>query len=122
MMISVTIRDQLMARAPEPSLVLSWRDGVPMRLSDLIRERVMMEWDRREDQARFAGRPLVERPSNALSPTGCEQAVAVALDGFGRNAFFVTVDDRQVTELDAEIRITAATSITFIRLTPLVSG
>ena len=46
----------------------------------------------------------------------------MALDGFRRNAFFVVVDDRQVTELDAEIRIRPETAITFVRLVPLVGG
>lgn len=95
-----------------------------MRLSDLIRERVWLEWDRREDAAVGAGRPLVEAGAAAgggrrLTRDG---AVALALDGFRRNAFFVVVDDRQVAELDAEIRIAPETAITFVRLVPLVGG
>jgi hypothetical protein len=124
--ITLTLRDQVMARPAEPSLVLPWREGAPMRLADLIRERVMLEWDRREDGAGCTGRPLVE---TGASPGGGgagrltrDEAVALALDGFRRNAFFVVVDDRQVTELDAEIRIAPETAITFVRLLPLVGG
>lgn len=124
MTISLTLRDQIMARPAEPSLVLHWREGVPMRLADLIRERVVLEWDRREDGAGAAGRPLVETGASAgrAGRLARDEAVAVALDGFRRNAFFVVVDDRQVTELDAEIRVRAETAITFVRLVPLVGG
>jgi hypothetical protein len=126
--ITLTLRDQVMARPAEPSLVLPWREGAPMRLADLIRERVMLEWDRREDGEGFAGRPLVEAgasPGGGRRGAGLltrDEAVALALDGFRRNAFFVVVDDRQVTELDAEIRIAPETAITFVRLLPLVGG
>ena len=100
--------------------MLSWRDSIPMRLSDLIRERVALEWDRRSD-ASTGGRPLV-----AFGPAGPgmsrDDAVALALYGFAHNAFLVVVDDRQVTDLEAEIRLAPGTDITFIRLVPLVGG
>ena len=51
-----------------------------------------------------------------------DDAVALALRGFERNAFLVIVDDRQVTDLDAEIRLAPDTDITFVRLVPLVGG
>jgi hypothetical protein len=51
-----------------------------------------------------------------------EQAVAVAFEGFRRNAYFVTVDGRQLTDLDTEIAVTPTTDITFVRLLPLVGG
>ena len=115
--VEIVIKDQVMARAPEPSLVLTWRDGVPLRLSDLIRERVLLEMERAAE-APSAARPLV----TVADPTAREQAVAAALEGFRRNAFFVTVDDRQVTDLDAGILLRPETEITFIRLVPLRSG
>ncbi|MBR0656948.1 hypothetical protein [Plastoroseomonas arctica] len=113
-----------MARAAEPGPTLSFAAGVPITLEDLIRERVTLEWEDRADQAAAAGRPLVHYPYDAARHglRTLEDAIALALDGFHRNAFFVTVDDRQVTALDAPITLTPATMITFIRLVPLVSG
>ena len=108
-----------------------------MRLSDLIRERAILEWERRSDAANPTTRPLVEivagwdaplkgaaQDGERMRRTGmsCDDAVALALRGFGRNAFLVIVDDRQVTDLDAEIRLTPDTDITFVRLVPLVGG
>jgi hypothetical protein len=131
MSILVTLKDQVHARPAEPSVIFKWQSGVSMRLSDLIRERVRIEMDRRENERRFAGRPLVEIiESTAESSSGdaarprptLERAVATAFEGFRSNAYFVTIDDRQITDLDAEIAITPATDITFIRLLPLVGG
>ena len=133
----VALRDQTNARPAEVSLVLSWREGVPMRLSDLLRERVILEWDRRSDAAPPATRPLVEmagirnttlpdtaREGQPMRQAGMsrDDAVALALRGFDRNAFLVIVDDRQVTDLDAEIWLAPGTDITFVRLVPLVGG
>ena len=45
-----------------------------------------------------------------------------ALRAFRANGFLVLVDDRQVTALDEEIELRHDTSITFLRLVPLVGG
>ncbi|MCQ4162841.1 hypothetical protein NON00_23345 [Roseomonas sp. GC11] len=115
------IQDQVMARPPQSSGVLHWRKGVPLTLSALIRERVLMEMDRAVDATGV--RPLVERGATSTDDAaGRERAVTLALDGFRRNAFFVIVDDRQVTDLDATLLLKPDTAITFVRLLPLVSG
>jgi hypothetical protein len=46
----------------------------------------------------------------------------VTLGAFGRNAFVVLVDDRQVAELDEEVHLRAGTRVTFLKLVPLVGG
>lgn len=133
----LTLQDQINARPAQVSLVVSWREGVPMRLSDLIRERVSLEWDRRSDAANPGPRPLVEfsadrdatfpgatqeREHARQAGMSCDDAVTLALCGFGHNAFFVIVDDLQVTDLDTEIRLAPGTDVTFVRLVPLVGG
>jgi hypothetical protein len=130
MTILVTLKDQVHMRPAEPSVVFNWQSGVAMRLSDLIRERVRIEIDRHEDETRLTSRPLVEivqvaaegSSGDAGSRQALERAVATAFEGFRRNAYFVTIDDRQITDLDAEIAITPTTDIRFIRLFPLVGG
>lgn len=119
-MVEIVIRDQVMARAPHPGPLLTWRDGVPLRLGDLIRERVLLEIERAEEAATGA-RPLVA-VANPAAPQARDAAVAAALEGFRRNAFFVTVNDRQMEDLEAEILLRPGTQITFIRLLPLKSG
>ncbi|WP_244457811.1 hypothetical protein [Roseomonas fluvialis] len=110
-----------MARALQPGHVLHWREGVPLTLAALIRERVLLELNRATDAA--GARPLVELGAAATEdPALSERAVALALDGFRRNAFFVVVDDRQVTDPDTVIVLKPDTAITFVLLMPLVSG
>jgi hypothetical protein len=51
-----------------------------------------------------------------------ESVTAVALEGFRRNAFFLIVDGRQMTELDEPIPFRTTSQVTFLRLIPLVGG
>jgi hypothetical protein len=41
---------------------------------------------------------------------------------FKRNGFVVLVDDRQVTDLDEVLEVSADTEVSFVRLVPLVGG
>ena len=51
-----------------------------------------------------------------------ERQFGLAVDAFGRNGFFVLVNDRQVEELDAQIEMRVDTQISFVKLVPLVGG
>lgn len=51
-----------------------------------------------------------------------KQQYEVALEAFERNGFLILVGDRQVTSLDEEIVIAPETSVTFLKLVPLVGG
>jgi hypothetical protein len=45
-----------------------------------------------------------------------------AVEAFQRNGFLILVDDRQVTELDEEIILRSDSSVSFLKLVPLVGG
>ncbi len=49
-----------------------------------------------------------------------ERQFEMAIDAFYRNGFIVLLDDRQVEELEEEIR--PDTTVTFLKLVPLVGG
>ena len=101
-------------------------------LRELIRTRV------REEVAKVNADPAREfrtlvRPTDAEislngyrllrpKPIDWQRQAQVAEEAFERNGFFVLVDGQQVTELDAELALTADTDIRFMRLTPLVGG
>lgn len=55
-------------------------------------------------------------------PIDEEKQVYVALDAFQKNGFFVLVDNEQCTSRDQTIRLTKDTTISFVKLTPLVGG
>lgn len=45
-----------------------------------------------------------------------------ALEGFQSNRILILINDRQAESLDEEFTIESGTSVTFLRLTPLVGG
>ncbi|HEX8273609.1 MAG TPA: hypothetical protein VF615_13310 [Longimicrobiaceae bacterium] len=51
-----------------------------------------------------------------------EAQAARALEAFERNGFMVLVDDRQAESLDEEIVIRLDTTVSFLKLVPLVGG
>ncbi|MBL4642179.1 MAG: hypothetical protein JKY44_01170 [Flavobacteriaceae bacterium] len=51
-----------------------------------------------------------------------EKQIYVALEGFQKNAFFILVDEEQVSELNQKICLKVNSKINFIKLTPLVGG
>lgn len=99
---------------------------------DLIRTRVYEEV--REYNAR---RPEYFR--GLVQPTGAERTLngfkirrtrsidpeeqfERAIEAFYRNGFLVLVDDRQIEELEDEIEVGPETTVTFVKLVPLVGG
>lgn len=79
-------------------------------LRDLILTRV------RDEVARWNAEPEQQRHLD------WEQQSERVIEAFGRNGFFVLVEDRQVTELDEELELTADSDIRFVRLIQLVGG
>ncbi|MGI8859030.1 MAG: hypothetical protein ACR2HO_02595 [Rubrobacteraceae bacterium] len=51
-----------------------------------------------------------------------EEQCGKAMEAFGRNGFILLVDDRQAEELDEEIEVCPETTVTFLKLVPLVGG
>jgi hypothetical protein len=51
-----------------------------------------------------------------------ESQFELAVRAFSGNGFIVLVDDTQVDDLEDEIRITPDTTVTFLKLVPLVGG
>jgi hypothetical protein len=46
----------------------------------------------------------------------------LAVEGFSTNAFFILIDNRQAESLDEEFVVGPQTTVSFIKLTPLVGG
>ncbi len=51
-----------------------------------------------------------------------EKQLELAIKAFYSNGFILLVNDRQVDELDEEIEIRPDTTVTFLKLVPLVGG
>lgn len=130
---TLTIRDATTLGFGSNDLI--WTLDVPaqrMTVRELIRARVYKEV--REYNTR---QPEIFR--GLVQPTAAEQTlngfrlpkhhqinpevqIKRALDAFTHNGFFMLVDDRQVDDLDQMIEIEPQTSVTFLKLVPLVGG
>jgi hypothetical protein len=100
---------------------------------ELLRERVhheVREFNRQQDKLIFQGlvqptdaeRMLNGSKLRAHRPLDWEAQFALALEGFTDNAFFVLIDNRQAEELDEEFVVGPTTTVSFVKLTPLVGG
>ncbi len=59
------------------------------------------------------------RQGRRLDP---EKQFEKAIESFYRNGFLVLVNDKQVDELEEEIEVRPDTTVTFLKLVPLVGG
>lgn len=100
---------------------------------EIIATRVQHEVDvynRKEGSDVFRGLVMPEGAELALNgfklkkrrSIDAEQQIARALEAFGRNAFFVIVDDAQVDDLEQVVEISPLTKVSFVRLVQLVGG
>jgi hypothetical protein len=99
---------------------------------ELIRERVRTEVEdynaSRPEYFRGLVQPTdAERTLNGfklrqLRALDWEEQYERAIEAFERNRFILLLDDRQVEDLDRTIVIEPETSVTFLKLVPLVGG
>ncbi len=129
---TVTIRDATMIGTGTDDT--AWMLPLPATriiLRDLIRSRVYSEVQTHNTGQPFLLHTLVpsadEQRLNGVRPAkrlqlNPERQFQRALEMFAGNGFFVLVNDQQVDDLDAVIEIGLATSVTFLKLVPLVGG
>jgi hypothetical protein len=130
-MTAVTVRDETTLGETTGELTLEFlTERVSAR--EIIRSRVYQEVT--EYNARQAGlfRGLVQ-PRDAeqtregfrlRSPRRIDwkEQYEAALSSFAKNRFLLLVDNHQVTDLDTEIELRHDTSVSFLRLVPLIGG
>ena len=106
--------------------------GEKISVRELIRQRVQQEVDEYNNHQPAVFRMLVqpnntERTLNGFKfnkPRLVDPAAQFekAIEAFEGNGFIVLVDDRQVESLDTEIALHPETSVTFLKMVPLVGG
>jgi hypothetical protein len=124
-MFEVDYCDQAGAEPPTAVGSLAWSDGVPITARLLIAERVRLELEPLFDRfdARGGELPLgLVKLSTSTRATTLDEAIEGVLRAFSTNRFFLLVDRRQIVDLDTPFRLTPASSIVFVRLTPLKGG
>jgi hypothetical protein len=133
MVASLTIRD-VNTLNPDSDGSIFVLDFLTERITvrELIRSRVYQEVkDYNTNQPEYF-RGLVQPTSTEMTLNGYkfrqlrqidwETQFEKAITAFEGNGFVILVDDEQVTELEEEIVVAPGTSVTFLKLVPLVGG
>jgi hypothetical protein len=105
-------------------------DTETLTLRELISRRMQQEVERFNQSNVEVFRGLIEPEEIERILNGvrerpvldCENLVAKAITAFQGNGFLVLVDDRQITDLDQNLQLTAHTKVAFLKLVPLVGG
>ncbi len=132
-MATVTIVDEsTMGQKRTWSLDLEDILSETMTLRELIRRRVyqeVAEYNARQSgyfqglvQPTHAERTLNGYRLRTPRRLDWEAQCAKAIEAFARRGYIVLVNDKQVAELDAPVRLGAGAEVTFLRLVPLVGG
>ena len=106
--------------------------GEKISIRELICQRIYQEVEEYNNRKPVVFRMLVQPNKAERTLNGFkfqtphlvdpEKQYQKAIEAFQGNGFIVLVDDRQVDELDVEISLRPETSVTFLKLTPLVGG
>jgi hypothetical protein len=106
--------------------------GEKFSIRELIRQRVTQEVEEFNSRQPAVFRMLVQPNDTERTLNGFkfhkprfvdpEAQYKKAIEAFEGNGFIVLVDDFQVQELDDEIALHPETSVTFLKLVPLVGG
>ena len=106
--------------------------GETISVHELIRQRVYQEVEQFNNRQPAVFRMLVQPNDTERTLNGFkfhkprlidpDAQFEKALEAFQGNGFIILVDDRQVESLDTEIALYPETSVTFLKLVPLVGG
>ena len=106
--------------------------GEKISIRELIRQRVYQEVEEFNQRQPAVFRMLVQPNETERTLNGFkfhkprlvdpETQYEKAIEGFQGNGFIVLVDDHQIDRLDTEISLDPETSVTFLKLVPLVGG
>ncbi len=133
MQTTLTIKDETTSNLGVADFVISIH-LTTQRLTarDLIRERVKQEVEDYNAKQPELFHGLVQPKDTERTPTGFKfkkqrtldwkEEFDKAIEGFHRNAFVLLVNDSQVEDLDQVIPLSPETSVTFLKLVPLVGG
>ena len=130
---TLTIRDEVTSKLGKTDYVITINlTSRRLTARELIRERVRQEvedFNKRQPEL-FNG--LVQPTDTERTLNGFKfhkkrtldwhEQFERAIEGFQRNTFILLVDDSQVEDLDQVIPLAPETSVTFLKLVPLVGG
>lgn len=127
----LNIRDENGLGSVYNELQLSFQKA-NVTVKDIISERVIQEVSIYNRKATDYQHALVKPTEDETLLNGIkskikhhvdtQKQINIAINAFSGNGFFILVDDVQVEDLEQVITIYPNTTVSFIRLTPLVGG
>lgn len=128
---TITIKDETFSGKILHELDIEF-DQEQVTVLDIITERVTTEVNAYNNKLPAYYQGLIEPTDAEKTLNGFklkkqqlidpEKQVYVALDAFQHNGFFVLIDHKQAEQLDEIVLLKSNTSISFVKLTPLVGG
>ncbi|WP_316738534.1 hypothetical protein [Pedobacter aquatilis] len=128
---TITIKDETFAGKILNEIQLQFQSS-SVTVSDIISSRVKKEVETYNNKLPEYFTGLVEPTEAEKTLNGyklknrklidAEKQVYVALDAFQKNGFFVLIDNQQSESLTQQVELHPHTTISFIKLTPLVGG
>jgi hypothetical protein len=128
---NISITDELLNGTITNEFTIQFKSD-QVTVEHIIAERVRIEVENYNEKLPTYFNGLVEPLEAEKSLNGyklkknqkidVEKQIYVALDAFQKNGFFVLIDHLQVENLNETIQLKSSTSISFLKLTPLVGG
>jgi hypothetical protein len=123
---AITINDTLL-QGPQSSWQLDILEE-QSTLREVIRSRIYQEISeynasKRTQFLNFSSpKPSCQYPSDATSTLDWQVYYKHAITTFEQRSYIVLIDERQVSDLDRPIQLSAHSTITFLKLVPLIGG
>ena len=130
---TLTIRDEVTSNLGKADYVITINlSSRRITARDLIRERVKHEVEEFNNKQPELFHGLVQPTDTERTLNGFkfrekrkldwQEQFEKAIEGFQRKAFILLVDELQIDDLDQVIPLSPETSVTFLKLVPLVGG
>lgn len=128
---TITIKDETFAGKILNEITLKFKSEL-VTVKQVIEQRVTQEVENYNQKQSGYFNGLIE-PTDAektlngykLKPKkiiDAEQQVYIALEAFIKNGYFVLIDTIQSESLEQQIVLSATTTVSFVKLTPLIGG
>lgn len=129
--VTINIKDETAGGKVTNELKVSFKDNLTT-VQDIIKARVHAEVESYNKRMPEYFKGLVQPKDAETTLNGfrvkekrkvdAEKQILTALDAFNKNGYFVLIDNIQAENLEQMVVINANTSISFVKLTPLVGG
>ena len=130
-MIEIKVKDETLGGKIINEIILALESELT-KVEDILKARVFQEVEKYNDKLPTIFNGLVQpddaetilngykmKTKRKIDP---EKQFYVACDAFSKNAFFILIDNKQACSLQEEVLVSSGTTVSFVKLTPLVGG